>query len=59
MATQLARQLVRWAKHIDLTRFRKYRRGPKPRKQRPYRPPKHVSAARLLNPQKPPPQKPK
>lgn len=53
-AAQLARQLNRWARQTDLTRYAKHHRGPKVRTQRPYAGNKHVSTARLLKKQKPP-----
>lgn len=53
-AAQLASQLKRWARRIDLSRYQKFPRGPKTRTQRPYSPTKHVSTARLLKKPKPP-----
>lgn len=51
-ASELARQLAGWAKTVELQRYRKHRRGPKTRTQRPFEPTKHVSTARLLEQQK-------
>lgn len=53
-AAQLARQLNRWARQVDLSRYQKHRRGPKTRSKRPYAANKHVSTARLLKKHKPP-----
>lgn len=51
---ELASQLECWARRIDLTRYKKSRRGPKTRTKRPYSPTKHVSTARKLQTEKPP-----
>ncbi|MBC8113184.1 MAG: transposase [Candidatus Saccharimonas sp.] len=52
---RLAPQLADWAKIVNLTPYKKHRRGPKIRTQRSFEPTKHVSTARLLKKQKPPP----
>ena len=46
----LAREMLRWSKHVDLATFKKHRRGPKtPVPKRTRFPDKtHVSTARLL-----------
>ncbi len=55
--TQLAAELVAWARSVRLERYRKHRRGPKTRTPRSYEPTKHVSTARLLERHKKPPPK--
>lgn len=59
-ATQLADQLNEWAQQVDLSSYRKHKRGPKKQNKRPYAGNKHVSTSRLLkNQQKPPTKEPK
>lgn len=50
----LAAQLVRWARGIDLTKYRKHQRGPKkPKAKRPNAQFRHVATARLLPAKRP------
>jgi Transposase DDE domain len=51
-AANLAQQLARWAQDVELTRYKKHRRGPKKPTQRPFEPRQHVSTARLLKQRK-------